>query len=88
MLGAGNPAKGTAGYVAIEHVVGSLCGRSGSFAHQHSGTMVQGKSQLTVTVVPGSSAGGLAGIAGTIPIIIADGKHSYEFEYTLPQGSE
>jgi Protein of unknown function (DUF3224) len=84
MLGAGDPSKGSAGYVAIERVTGTLRSRSGSFALQHSGTMDQGKFQLTVTVVPGSGAGGLAGIAGTMTIIITSGKHSYDFEYTLP----
>jgi hypothetical protein len=88
MLGAGDPAKGSAGYVAIERVTGTLCGRSGSFALQHTGTMDQGKFQLTVTVVPGSGAGGLAGIAGTMAIIITNGKHSYDFEYTLPENPE
>jgi len=88
MLGAGDPAKGNAGYVAIEHVTGTLHGHSGSFALQHTGTMDQGKLQLTVTVVPGSGTGGLAGIAGTMTIIITSGNHSYDFEYTLPAGSE
>ncbi len=88
MLGAGDPAKGYAGYVAIEHVTGTLHGRSGSFALQHSGMMEQGKFQLTVSVVPGSGTGGLAGIAGTMTIIITNGKHSYDFEYTLPAKSE
>lgn len=84
MLGAGDLAKGTAGYVAIEHITGTLHGRSGSFALQHIGTMDQGKFQLSVTVVPGSGAGDLAGIAGTMTINVAAGKHSYILEYTLP----
>src|SRR5689334_14426547 len=48
MLGAGNPATGTAGYVAIEQVTGSLRGRSGSFALQHFGSMVDNKFELVV----------------------------------------
>jgi len=88
MLGAGDPAKGTAGYVAIERVTGTLHGRSGSFGLQHTGTMDKGNFQLTVTVVPGSGTGGLAGIAGTMTIIITNGKHSYDFQYTLPVSSE
>ncbi len=88
MLGAGNPATGTAGYVAIEHVTGTLSGRSGSFALQHSGTMDHGKFDLTVKVVPGSGAGELAGIIGAMAIIIADGKHSYTFDYTLPESEK
>jgi hypothetical protein len=84
MLGSGNPAKGSAGYVAIEQVTGTLLGHSGSFALQHIGIMDQGKLQLSVTVVPGSGTGELAGIAGTMTITNVGGKHSYSFEYTLP----
>jgi len=84
MLAAGDLAKGTAGYVAIEQVVGTLHGHSGSFALQHIGTMEQGSYKLSVAVVPGSGAGELAGIAGTLTITITNGKHFYSFEYTLP----
>jgi len=83
MLGAGNPATGAAGYVAIEQITGSLHGRSGSFALQHMGTMQGGSFELKVSVVPGSGTGDLVGIAGTMEIIIAAGKHSYKFDYTL-----
>jgi hypothetical protein len=76
MLSAGDPAKGNAGYVAMEQVTGTLAGHTGSFALQHSGLMENGGYKLTVTVVPGSGTGELAGIAGTMNIIIANGKHS------------
>jgi hypothetical protein len=85
MLGAGNPATGTAGYVAIEEVTGTLQGKSGSFALQHFGTMGGGKFDLNVRVVPGSGTRELEGIAGVLTIIIEGGKHSYAFEYTLPE---
>ncbi len=85
MLGAGSPAKGSAGYVAMEKVSGTLQGRTGTFVLQHSGTMHKGTQQLTVTVVPESGTGQLAGLAGTMTIKITDGKHFYEFEYTLPE---
>jgi hypothetical protein len=42
-----------------------------------------GAQHLTVTIVPDSGTGELAGLAGTMTIVIADGKHSYEFDYTL-----
>jgi hypothetical protein len=84
MLGAGNPATGTAGYVAIEQFTGELHGRTGSFALQHLGAMEDNKFDLTVKVVPGSGTGDLSGISGTMAIIIANGKHSYKFDYTLP----
>jgi hypothetical protein len=83
MLALMTEVKGSAGYVAIEKVTGILHGRSGSFALQHRGVMTRGTPELSVTVVPDSGAGDLAGLGGTMKIIVADGKHSYEFDYTL-----
>jgi hypothetical protein len=85
MLTAGTGVKGSAGYVAIERVSGTLHGRRGTFALQHSGTMTRGVPQLTVTVVPDSGTGQLVSLAGHMVIKIADGKHSYDFEYTLAE---
>jgi Protein of unknown function (DUF3224) len=84
MLTAGDFAKGSAGYVAIEQITGTLAGRTGSFALQHSGTIAGGAQELNIKVVPGSGTGELAGITGTMMIEIKDGKHFYDFEYTLP----
>ena len=84
MLSAFGEEKGSAGYVAIERVEGALQGRTGSFVLQHNGTMNRGSPSLLVTVVPDSGTGALVGLAGEFKIIIAEGKHSYEFEYTLP----
>ncbi len=83
MLAVNTAVPGSAGYVAMEQVTGILNGRAGAFALQHTGTMNRGKPQLSVTVVPDSGTGELVGLAGKMEIIIADGKHSYEFEYTL-----
>jgi hypothetical protein len=83
MLTALTPFKGSAGYVAIERVTGTLHGRAGSFVFQHSGTMDQGTQQLSIRVVPGSGTGELAGIEGSFKLEIVDGTHLYEFEYTL-----
>jgi hypothetical protein len=77
--------KGSGGYVAMERVTGTLKGHTGSFVLQHSGTMTRGTPTLSVTVVPDSGTGQLEGITGTLTIKIDQGKHSYEFEYTLPQ---
>jgi hypothetical protein len=85
MLSVGTEVKGSAGYVAIERVNGTLHGRAGTFALQHSGTMTRGEPQLSVTVVPDSGTGELVGIAGKMTINIVDRKHFYEFEYTLPE---
>jgi hypothetical protein len=85
MLTASTDVKGSGAYVAIERVTGTLKGREGSFALEHMGTMAQNVPSLTIMIVPDSGAGQLKGIAGKMNITIApDGKHSYEFEYTLP----
>jgi hypothetical protein len=86
MLAAGTGAKGSSGgYVALEIVTGSLKGRTGTFVLQHSATMNRGVPQLSITVVPDSATGKLIGLAGKMNITIADGKHTYDFEYTLPE---
>jgi len=84
MISAGNPKLGQAGYVAMELVTGRLGGKTGSFALQHSATMDANGPKMQVVVAPGSGTGELAGIAGTFVITIANGKHSYDFDYTLP----
>lgn len=84
MLTAGTAVKGSAGYVAIEKVTGTLRGRRGSFILQHSGTMNRGVPELLVKVVPDSGTEQLANLTGTFTIIIEGGKHSYDFEYSLP----
>ncbi|MBC7684163.1 MAG: DUF3224 domain-containing protein [Bdellovibrionales bacterium] len=83
MLSAGNPAAGSAGYVAMEHVTGTLGGMAGSFALQHAGTMHGGESHLNIAVVPGSGTGELAGISGKLKLDIVGRTHHYELEYTL-----
>ncbi len=85
MLSAMTEVKGSAGYVAIEQVSGTLHGRRGTFVLQHSGTMTRGAPQLSVTVVPDSGTGQLMGLAGKMSIKIKNGQHSYEFEYTLAE---
>ena len=85
MLAVQTETKGSAGYVAMERVAGTLRGRKGSFVLQHSATMDRGKPSLSITVVPDSGTGELAGLTGSMKIIIDAGKHSYEFDYTLPQ---
>jgi len=83
MLTAGTSVKGSAAYVAIERISGTLHGRRGSFILQHNGTLDRGAAQQSVTVVPDSGSGELQGLAGTMTIAIAEGKHSYTFDYTL-----
>jgi Protein of unknown function (DUF3224) len=85
MLSVMTSTKGSAAYVAIEKVTATLGGRSGSFVLQHFATMNRGEPHLRISVVPDSGTGDLAGISGTMKIVIApDGAHSYEFDYALP----
>lgn len=83
MLAVSTEVQDSAGYVAMERVNGKLHGQEGTFALQHSGTMTRGAPQLNISVVPDSGTGKLVGLAGKMTINIADGKHFYEFVYTL-----
>jgi hypothetical protein len=84
MLTASTPVKGSAAYVAIERVEGTLEGRKGSFMLRHTGTMDRGKQSLQIAIVPDSGTGDLTGITGDMNIVIApDGKHTYELQYEI-----
>ncbi len=84
MLAVRNAENGSAGYVAMERVTGTLAGRHGAFAMQQSGSMTKEGQSLSVSVVPGSGVDGLTGLSGTMEIIVQGGKHDYVFHYTLP----
>jgi hypothetical protein len=87
MMAAGTAVEGSAGYVALEIVTGTLNGRRGGFILQHAGSMRKGvQTMLTVTVVPDSGTDQLTGLAGKMTIIIEGKNHSYDFEYTLVGG--
>ena len=83
MLSAGTEVQGSAGYVALERVTGTLHGRTGSFVLQHNGTMNRGTPELSITVVPDSGTGELLGLSGRMTINNVDGQHSYVLEYGL-----
>jgi hypothetical protein len=83
MLSAGGVVPGSAGYVALERVTGTLHGRQGSFVLQHFALMNRGTPTMTLTVVPDTGTDALTGLAGSMRIIIEKGQHSYEFDYTL-----
>jgi hypothetical protein len=83
MIGARTAVETSAGYVAIERVTGSLDGRAGTFVLQHSGVMTRGALSLSVTVVPDSGTGALAGLSGSMTIQVVEGKHRYAFEYAI-----
>ncbi|CCN50282.1 conserved hypothetical protein [Vibrio nigripulchritudo MADA3029] len=81
MLSAVTAVKGSAGYVAIEQVVGTLGGKKGSFLLQHYGIMANGSDSLILEVVPNSGSDELQGLAGKMNIRIEEGQHYYDFEY-------
>jgi hypothetical protein len=83
MIATQTEVKGSAGYVAMERVTGTLKGRRGTFVLQHSATMNRSVPTLSITVVPDSGTDELVGLSGKMNIIITDGKHSYEFDYVL-----
>ena len=84
MLAVGTAVEGSAAYVAVERIVGSLRGRAGSFLMQHNGTMDRGMPSLSLTVVPDSGTDALLGLVGSLKIEIVDGQHFYAFDYSLP----
>lgn len=83
MLAAKSDVKGSAGYVAMERVTGTLLGKQGSFVLMHTGTMDRGVAQLLVQVVPDSGTGALTGLTGNMDIQITDGQHFYTFDFSL-----
>jgi hypothetical protein len=83
MLAVRTAVANSAGYVAMEQVSGTLLGRTGTFALQHSGSMNRGEQELLITVIPDSGTGELEGLSGTMTIVIEDGKHEYDFEFSL-----
>jgi Protein of unknown function (DUF3224) len=85
MLSFRGAVAGSAGYVAMEAVRGTLDGRAGSFVLQHSSTMTRGEPRQSITVVPDSGTDALVGLSGRMVVEIAPGgAHGYRFDYTLP----
>jgi len=87
MLSFSSPVDGSAGYVAIEQVTGSIAGRSGSFVLQHSSFMDRGSPTQSISVIPDSGTGEFEGITGELTISITDGQHLYDFDYEIAKSS-
>jgi hypothetical protein len=85
MLGHMNMATKSGGYVAIEHIAGSLGGKRGSFLLQHSSLMSRGAPSQTIVVIPDSGTEALTGLTGAMTIDIVDKVHHYTFEFSLPE---
>jgi Protein of unknown function (DUF3224) len=82
---AGIAVKESAAYSAVERLTGTLHGKKGSFALQHTGIMDRGQPSLTITVVPDSGTGALVGLTGKMDIMIEGTEHNYVFEYSMPK---
>ena len=54
----------TATFVGLERIVGSVRGKTGTFALQHVGTFDGQMSKAELLVVPGSGTGALSGLSG------------------------
>jgi hypothetical protein len=86
MMTASGTMEGSAAAVAIEHFNGSLNGRKGSFALVHSATMRRGgEYSMIIRVVPDSGTEQLAGLTGTLEIVIEGNVHHYNFDFSLPE---
>jgi len=84
MLAVRTDIENSAGYVALERVTGMLHERDGTFALQHNGLMARGVQELSITVVPDSGTGQLAGLSGSMTLEIVAGQHLYVLTYALP----
>lgn len=84
MLAARTAVNDSAGYVAVERIVGTLDGKGGSFVVVHTGLMNRGARSLTIHIVPDSGTEALAGISGTMNIEIVAGQHHYEIDCAFP----
>ena len=76
---------GSASFMGLERVTGSVGGRSGSFVLQHTGTFEDGVAKVTLSVVPGSGTGDLRGIKGEGGFSVG---HQPPYAMTLDYGFE
>jgi len=83
MLSAMTNTPGSAGYVAIEQVNGTLIDKAGGFILQHFGVMNNDNNRLVLEVVPDSGTDALVGLTGTMRISMEEEQHHYEFEFSL-----
>ena len=71
---------GSATFIGLERVVGSVGERTGSFVLQHNGVFEHGVAKATLAVVAGSGTDGLRGIQGMGEFAV---EHEPPFKMTL-----
>jgi len=75
---------GTARFLGLQEITGSIGGRAGSFVVEATGDHDGMRSKGTWSVIPGSGTGALAGISGEGGFEAPSGPNaSYSFEYRL-----
>ena len=76
--------EGSAVYVGLERIVGSVHGRAGTFVLHHTATATGGEQSGSWTVAPESGTGELWGLRGVASISIdADGGHTFTLDYDI-----
>lgn len=80
-------ANGTASFVGMELVRGTVAGKSGSFVIQHVGTFDSGGARSAWYIVPGSGNGELAGITGKGSYIATGESVPVIFSYEFPNNA-
>jgi hypothetical protein len=78
---------GTADFVAMERIRGSLGGKRGTFVLSHVGAFVDGAASGTWTVVDGSGTDDLGGLSGSSAFSIPKGEEAFPFvlDYEIRQ---
>jgi hypothetical protein len=78
---------GTADFVAMERIRGSLGGKRGTFVLSHVGAFVDGAASGTWTVVDGSGTEDLEGLSGSSAFSIPKGEEAFPFalDYEIRQ---
>ena len=77
-------ADGSAAFVGLERITGSIAGRSGSFVLQRTGLFEEGQAKESYLVVPGSATGQLRGLRGDGRSSVGHGmEHPFTLEYEM-----
>ena len=73
-------ADGSAVYIGLEQIAGTLAGKAGSFVLQRSGVFEDGQAKESYSVIPGSGTGDLIGLTGDGVSALG---HATEYPFTL-----
>jgi hypothetical protein len=80
-------ADGTAEFVGLERITGSVEGRSGSFVLRHAGVFEGGKAKSSWTILPGRGTGALSTLRGEGSFVAGHGEPArVEFRYGHDSG--